>query len=108
MAKKYSKQERQDILEFVQAYNKENGRGGKAAATEKFGVNPNSIRNWQAGVAEPKVVHARARKPRADRAANTGTPVIQESSVQILEKMIQIQKSIDVLKSEFAGLRSKL
>ncbi len=105
MAKKYSNQERLDVLEFVQAYNKKHGRGGKVAATKKFGVNPNSIRSWLADSDEPKVVHARAKKPRA---ASAGAPIVQESSLQILEKMIQIQKSIDVLKSEFAGLRSKL
>jgi hypothetical protein len=108
MAKRYSKQEVQDVLEFVQAYNQENGRGGKAAAAKKFGVNTNSIRNWQAASDEPKVAHARARKPRAAQANGLGAPVAQESNLQILEKMIQIQKSIEGLKAEFADLRSKL
>lgn len=52
---RYDKKQKQDVVDFVVKHNAEKGRGGQAAANEKFGVSPISIANWltAAGVELP-------------------------------------------------------
>lgn len=43
---KYSKEAKAEIIEFVNNYNSENGRGGNTAAVKKYGISQITIANW--------------------------------------------------------------
>jgi len=45
--KRYTLQEKADVLEFVDRYNAEHGRGGQTAATKKYQLSPLSISSWR-------------------------------------------------------------
>lgn len=44
--KRYSEEEKNEIISFVEKINAEKGRGGVAAAVRKFGASPISINSW--------------------------------------------------------------
>lgn len=44
--KRYTEQEKSEILAFVAEVNKKNKRGGQKAASEKFGISPLTISSW--------------------------------------------------------------
>jgi hypothetical protein len=46
MAIRYSNKTKREVVEFVRKYDKENGRGGKAAAKKKFKINAITITKW--------------------------------------------------------------
>lgn len=53
--KRYTAEEKQAVVDFVNNYNTENGRGGVTAAVKKFGASQLSIAAWvKAGPASGK------------------------------------------------------
>lgn len=44
--KRYSSEEKQEIIDFVISYNAENGRGGQSAAVKKYGLSALTIGSW--------------------------------------------------------------
>ncbi|MES2997075.1 MAG: hypothetical protein V4733_09730 [Verrucomicrobiota bacterium] len=44
--KRYSVEEKQEIIDFVIAYNAENGRGGQSAAVKKYGLSALTVGAW--------------------------------------------------------------
>jgi len=45
--KRYSKEEKQKVVDFVNQYNADhNGRGGVANATKEFGITAMTIKSW--------------------------------------------------------------
>lgn len=44
--KRYTAEEKSEILGFVEKHNAENGRGGQSAAAKKFGISQLSIASW--------------------------------------------------------------
>lgn len=44
--RRYSLQEKRSVIDFVNQYNEENGRGGITAASNKFGVSTLTISTW--------------------------------------------------------------
>jgi transposase-like protein len=102
--KRYTDQEKQEIVSFVARHNEENGRGGQSAAGKKFGVSALSISTWikKFGSSSPSP------KPTA-AAKRSGKPsVIDLAKSAILEKMMEISGEIEELQSEFAELKSQL
>jgi len=51
--KRYSAQEKQEIIDSVQQHNAEHGRGGAATAANKFGVSTLTISNWMKAAGTP-------------------------------------------------------
>jgi len=55
--KRYSKQERRDVLSYVAEHNESHGRGGITTAVKKYGISAVTIRNWMSdttvGAAKP-------------------------------------------------------
>jgi transposase-like protein len=45
-AKRYSQDEKQEILALVEKVNTEKGRGGVTAAVREFGVSPITVNSW--------------------------------------------------------------
>jgi transposase-like protein len=44
--KRYTPDERQQVLEFVEEHNVEHGRGGMTTAVKHFGISAVTIRSW--------------------------------------------------------------
>lgn len=44
--KRYSDEEKQEVVDFVLSHNASNGRGGQTAAAEKYGVSQLTISSW--------------------------------------------------------------
>jgi len=44
--KRYTDEQKQEVVDFVVAVNASKGRGGLSAATQKFGISPLSISSW--------------------------------------------------------------
>lgn len=44
--KRYSNEEKAEIVQFVEAFNAQNGRGGQTAAVRKFGISQLSLAAW--------------------------------------------------------------
>lgn len=45
-AKRYTEEQKTEILAFVEKFNADNGRGGQTAAVKKFGVTPLTLSAW--------------------------------------------------------------
>ena len=64
--KRYTDEQKQEVVDFVIAVNASKGRGGLSAATQKFGISPISISSWakKSGVKSAKPpVSAKPAKP---------------------------------------------
>ena len=44
--KRYTPEEKKDIVAFIQSHNATNGRGGQSAASKKYGISPISLGTW--------------------------------------------------------------
>lgn len=99
--KRYSKEEKAEIVSFVKSHNAKNKRGGITAAAAKFGATPVTIGSWlkkdsgaapakstsRGGSKEAKTVHA-----------------LSEVLSQIEEKEAELQK----LRKKYDTLKGKL
>jgi len=132
--KRYSPEQKAEILAFIKDYDAKNKRGGLTAAASKFGVSVVTLSNWKnkggkskkakvapAAPAAPeapkkaKVVKAAkkpavkkkaGRKPR--KAAAPAKPATAGSKVDILTRMQAITVQIAALEKEFEELKKKL
>lgn len=109
MAVRYDQKTKDEVIAFIEKYNKDNRRGGQSAAVEKFKVSPITIANWlkKAGVKKGGKAKAAAPAKRAGGRPKKAAPAV--SSVgEVLQRMGAIQKEIDALQAEFNALKSKL
>lgn len=56
--KRYSDEEKKEVLDFITEYNAKNGRGGQTKAAEKYGVTQITIANWIKSGGKSKVPKA--------------------------------------------------
>ncbi|NJM37561.1 MAG: hypothetical protein HC845_06705 [Akkermansiaceae bacterium] len=70
---RYSDAQKKEIIDFVIAYNSENGRGGQSQAAEKFNISPITLAAWQkaAGISAPKKSKA-PKKTKSAKASKVG------------------------------------
>jgi len=87
--KRYSQEEKNEIVTFIQNYNAEHGRGGQTAAAAKFGAAQLTISNWMKKVEGGKI--------------SGGKGSIENK----LTSMISLGKEIDVLERQLATKRAK-
>lgn len=92
-AKRYSDSEKQEIINFVQSYNAENGRGGVSQAVKKFGASPISINSWIDGGGGGGTRRSGGRIPR-DRD-------------KVLGELAKVLKQIDATKNELNQLEAR-
>lgn len=100
--KRYTAEEKNEILGFVEKHNAENGRGGQSAAAKKFGISQLSIASWlkSSGVA------ASAKRGRKGAAVAKGA-VSKGSFSKKLNELSAIANQIDKAEAELAKLRAK-
>ncbi|MEM7601873.1 MAG: hypothetical protein AAF357_10720 [Verrucomicrobiota bacterium] len=111
MAKRYNQKTKDEVVAFIQQYNEENGRGGQSAAAAKWKVNPITVKSWleKAGVNTPGK-SAKKRKKTASKAkvARKATTTSTNTPTDLLRRMVEIQKEIGSLQSEYDSLKGKL
>ena len=60
--KRYTEEEKEKILLFVEEINNSKGRGGPAAAKKKFGISPITLSAWQKKRGNVQVAHKSGEK----------------------------------------------
>lgn len=88
--KRYSHEEKNEIVTFIQNYNAEHGRGGQTAAAAKFGTAQLTISNWM-------------RKIEGGVVGKGGKGSIENKLIS----MISLGKEIDALERQLATKRAK-
>ncbi len=111
MAVRYDQKTKDEVIAFIEKYNKDNRRGGQSAAVEKFKVSPITIANWLKKAGVKKGGKAKTKTTASAKSAG-GRPkkaAPATSSVgEVLQRMGAIQTEIDALQAEFNALKSKL
>lgn len=97
--KRYTDKEKQKIVNFVNEHNAQNGRGGQAAASEKYKVSVLSIGKWL------KDGSPASKKTTAGKTKVATKP---KSLTATLNRMTAIQEKIDALNAEFEVLKKQL
>ncbi len=111
-ARRYTDQEKAEIVQFVRDHDKAHGRGGQTAAVKKYGITPITVAKWlkAAGTKTRKpVVREETAAPVAVPAHPNENPVVDtRDSLDTLQRMVAIQQQIGELRCEFEGLKGKL
>ncbi len=115
--KRYSADEKADIMRFIAEYNAENNRGGMKAASDKYGVSVVTLSNWGKGNKAGKrrkakaKAKAKAKKVVAQKVVKTAAaaPITVDADPDaILSRLLAIRAEISVLEKEYDGLKKKL
>lgn len=105
--KRYTAAEKQEIIDFVKDHNKSKGRGGQAAASEKYKVSPLSISNWLKGGGSSKK-KASKKKASKKKTRSTESSGAKGSVAAVLKRMTAIQEGIAGLSAEYEALKKQL
>ncbi len=88
---RYSAEEKNKVVTFVNEYNSANGRGGQSAASVKFGVSPLTIMTWLKG-----------------SGSKVSTKSSKKGSMQnTLNSLLTLGKEIDKIEAELKVKRAK-
>ncbi len=105
--KRYTDEEKNDILGFVQKYNDDNGRGGQSAASKKYGISQLTIASWlKSG---PSTGAKRGRKAGSVKGGKGGSFSSKLSALSALANQIdKAEAELAKLKAKFKALKSDL
>jgi transposase-like protein len=115
--KRYSAEEKQAIIDFVNEYNAAKGRGGAANASKKFGVSQLTVGSWlKSGKGGAKKKVKVVAKKAAKKGARRGRPPGRKAKVaasgagdrsQVLAALFAADKEISAKRKELAALEAK-
>jgi hypothetical protein len=80
--KRYSAEEKQAVVDFVNKYNAEKGRGGQAAASKEFSISQLSIAGWLKASGSAPVKAKGKGKVKAKAKKGRGRPKKQATAVE--------------------------
>ena len=112
--KRYTAEEKAEIVQFIAAYNAENKRGGMKTASDKYGVSVVTLSNWGKKTKGPKK-RKTAAKSKVKKAA--AKPVVKTVTAQkknhedpdvVLNRLQAIRAEIATLEKEYNALKKKL
>jgi transposase-like protein len=115
--KRYTDEEKQEIVNFVSEYNAANGRGGAANASKKFGVSQLTVGAWLKGKGGAKSKAPKA--PKAAKGARRGRPpgskgvakaavvAVAGDRSSVLAALSQADKEIAAKRKELVALEAK-
>lgn len=103
--KRYTAEEKQQVIDFVNKHNEANGRGGATAASKKFGVSQLTVASWLKSIGGTSV-----RLPRkGGKAAATGNRSGVLAELSKLDGVIAAKrKELDALEARFQKLKASL
>lgn len=102
--KRYSDNEKNEIVKFVLAYDAEKGRGGKSAASKKFGVTPITLTSWLKN-ASP-ISRGRGR-PKASGANGAVKSISTGGSLAKLRELSSLAAKIQKAETELRKLKDR-
>ena len=103
--KRYSAQEKQQIVDFVNQHNAANGRGGATAASKKFGVSQLTVASWLKSSGGAAVGNGR----KGGKAAAAGNRSSVLAELAKLDGVIAAKrKELDALEARFQKLKASL
>lgn len=107
--KRYSVEEKAEIVAFISSYDAENKRGGMKAASDKFGVSVVTLSNWKNKGKSPKKRRVKRTVAKKSSKAVAAKPVkVAETPEAILTRLQAIRSEIHILEKEYNGLKKKL
>ncbi len=99
--RRYSEQEKADILAFVAKVNAENGRGGQTAASKKYNISQLTISSWLHGSNRMRTGRGGMR--------TEGTLGAKLAKLAALNSQIaRLERELTQLKAQFDGLKASL
>lgn len=102
--KRYTAEEKQSVVEFVNSHNEANGRGGVTAAVKKFGTSALTISAWVKSSGGSSISNGRKG---AKSATGGRSGVLAELSK--LDGVIAVKrKELDALEARFQTLKASL
>jgi len=102
--RRYSDQEKQQVVDFVNKHNAENGRGGATAASKKFGVSQLTVASWlKSGGTD-----VGDRRKRSTTAASAGRGSVLAELSKIDEMIAAKRKELEALEAKFQKLKASL
>ncbi len=99
--KRYSNEEKAEILQFVEEFNAKNGRGGQTAAASKYGISQLTIMAWRkvgGGVGRKSIV----------KASGSSLAAKLASLSKLHGQIVGAEKELQSLKAKFDALRASL
>jgi hypothetical protein len=100
--RRYTLQEKAEVLDFVDRYNAEHGRGGQTAATKKFQLSPLSISSWR----KLALRNGSASSPPATGTLPIGRTIAQMQELH--ERIVEQERTLQRLKARFNALKASL
>ncbi len=107
VGKRYSSEEKAKVVDFVNDYNRKNGRGGQSKASKEFKVSQLTISTWLK--AHSGGSHGSGRTSKYSK-RNSSADIDQTlSRLSTLSKELAIlEKDLDEKRDEFEGLKASL
>ncbi|MCF7923099.1 MAG: hypothetical protein K9M55_10405 [Candidatus Marinimicrobia bacterium] len=109
--KRYTADEKAEIVAYIVAYDAEHKRGGMKAASDKYGVSVVTLSNWKKKDKAPRKGKAKAKKVAAKKSVKTTAApakMIADNPEAILSRLQAIRSEIHTLEKEYDGLKKKL
>lgn len=109
MAVRYDQKTKDEVVAYINDFNKANKRGGQSAAAAKYGITALTISKWlkaAGGTGKkrgPKPGSSKGTGKGRGRAAGGGSNI-----TAVFERMLAIRKEIDKLQAEFDKLKTQL
>lgn len=101
--KRYTEQEKSDILAFIEKHNAENGRGGQTVAIKKFGITAATLAAWN------KKSGKKAGKKATKTAKKTRNPSkLWERLGTVKSEIAKAEKLLSKLNREAKELRKEI
>ena len=97
--KRYTPEEKSEVVSFVATFNEENGRGGQSAAAAKFNISQLTISNWlkNAGINSSK--------------GATSKGGLQKKLTEMLslgQDIEKLERELNAKRKEFESLKASL
>jgi transposase-like protein len=108
--KRYSSDEKKEIIAFVEKHDSENGRGGKSAAVTKYGISPISLSAWIKSAGGPvSSGNKRGRKPGSKNVAKeVKVAAVKGGSFTVkLKELSALASQIDKAEADLSKLKAK-
>ncbi|MFD0893656.1 hypothetical protein KBB96_09225 [Luteolibacter ambystomatis] len=104
--KRYTPEEKQKVVDFVQEANQAKGRGGVAAAVKKFGISALTISSWIKGSGSP--APAKGRKAGGAEAGSASRAKLLDKLGSLDREIAKRRKELSALEATFQKLKAQL
>ncbi len=103
--KRYTTEEKQEVLDYVASVDSDKGRGGVAAAARKFGITPLTVTAWKKKFGSP--LETTKTSQGAVRGTTSQSRVLHRLA-EILDEIAEKNAQVSALEKEYAKLKKKI